>query len=308
MNTIDISKVRKFLSDINFPNYDIFPQTENFSTDVFKLVRGNSTLYLRILPLNENVEPQYFVHELLLEKGVKVPKAICCKRNMEIFDNRDVMITEELKGKSMLEMENSLKEDIKKQIFIEAGMDLARINEIEVEKYGDICDVRNGKLIGVEDSYEKYTLERVPKKLRSLVEKEIISEVLSEKLWKYISNNKDLLHIKNHPFLAHGDFHIEHIYQNEENYSGIIDFGDIRGTTKYHDLSFFYTFFRKYFDYLLEGYQKIYKLPDKYMNHIFLEALVYGIFKLDWLSDNIPESAKRSLIFNLFEKVIDYGN
>lgn len=303
MNTIDSSKVKEFLMSLNFSDYEASPQTENFSTDVFKLTKDNSILYLRILSSDENIEPQCVAHKLLLDKGVKIPKVIYCKRTVDIFDNRDVMVSKEVKGQSMLEMENNLKEEEKKNIFIEAGKDLARINEIEVEKCGDICDVKGNTLIGDCNSYEEYTLGRVPKKLNSLVKKKLISEDVSEKLWGYISDNKELLHIEGNSFLAHGDFHIEHIYQDKGTYSGIIDFGDIRGTTKYRDLSFFYTFFRKYFDYLVEGYQEIYTLPDNYMDRILLEGLVYGIFKLDWLFDNIPESTKGNLIFNLFDKI-----
>lgn len=303
MNTISILKVKQFLSDTGFSNFKISPQTENFSTDVFKLTKENEVLYMRILSKEENVKPQCFVHNLLLEKGIKVPKVVYFEKKVGIFDNRDVMIVEELKGKSIMADENNLSEDEKRDILKEAGRDLAKINMIEVEKYGDICEVKDGKLIGFEDSYEEYTLERVPKKLKSLVKKGIISEDLSEKLWKYIFNNQKLLHLENNSYLAHGDFHIEHIFQNEGKYTGVIDFGDIRGTTKYRDLSFFYTFFRKYFGYLVEGYQEVYKLPDNYMDHIILEGLVYGILKLDWLSDNIPKSAKGSLIFNLFEEI-----
>lgn len=305
MNTISILKAKQFLSDINFSNFKISPQTENFSTDVFKLTKENEVLYMRILSKEENVEPQCFVHNLLLEKGIKVPKIVYYERKVEIFDNRDVMIVKELKGRSVLEDENNFSEDEKVNILKEAGRDLAKINMIEVEKYGDICEVKDGKLIGFEDSYEEYTLERVPKKLRSLVENGVITNELSERLLNYILKNKNLLHIDGNSYLSHGDFHLEHIYQYNGKYTGILDFGDIRGTSKYHDLGFFYTHFRKYFAYLIEGYEEIHKLPDNYMENVLLEAVVFGIFHLNWLVKNRPEKIEKSKIWELFEKIQD---
>ncbi len=258
---------------------------------------------MRILSEEENAEPQCLAHNLLLEKGVKVPKVIYCKRKVEIFENRDVMIVEELKGKSVLEDENNLSKDEKRNILKEAGRDLARINMVEVENYGDICEVKEGKLIGFDDSYEEYTLERVPKKLKNLVEKGIITKELSEKLLNYILQNKKLLHIDGNSYLSHGDFHLEHIYQDNGLYTGIIDFGDIRGTTKYHDLGFFYTYFKKHFNYLVEGYEEVYKLPGNYVENILLEGIVFGIFHLNWLFKNRPEKVGKSKLYRLFDNL-----
>ena len=106
INTLNKQRVKSFLSSISFFNYSIIPTEEGFSTEVFKLVKSNSILYLRILPQKENSEVQYTVHQLLLKKNVKVPGVTYFKRKAELFDSRDVMIVEEIKGKSVVETES----------------------------------------------------------------------------------------------------------------------------------------------------------------------------------------------------------
>lgn len=41
-------------------------------------------------------------------------------------------------------------------------------------------------------------------------------------------------------YLAHGDFDTTHIYQDNGRYTGIIDFGEIRGADRWYDLGYFH--------------------------------------------------------------------
>jgi aminoglycoside phosphotransferase len=303
INTLNKQRVKSFLSSISFFNYSIIPTEEGFSTEVFKLVKSNSILYLRILPQKENSEVQYTVHQLLLKKNVKVPGVTYLKRKAELFDSRDVMIVEEIKGKSVLETESELSNTQKCEILKEAGKELAKVNMVEVSGCGDIVDVKNNILIGDCKSYKEYTLDRIPSKLENLVVNKILEKEIADKISKYLSQNEELLNIGKTSFLSHGDFSLEHVFQNNGEYSGIIDFGDIRGTSKYHDMAHVYTFYNEYFEDLIKGYEEVYKLPEDYMKYVFIEALVFGIFKLNWVLENRPERVMKSKVFGLFKSV-----
>jgi aminoglycoside phosphotransferase (APT) family kinase protein len=80
--------------------------------------------------------------------------------------------------------------------------------------------------------------------------------------------------------LAHGDFDPTHIYQNEGRYTGIIDFGEIRGTDRWYDLGHFHMRDGERLPFRLEaplvrGYGEIMPLPSDYEQRIrFTSALI----------------------------------
>jgi len=82
--------------------------------------------------------------------------------------------------------------------------------------------------------------------------------------------------------LAHGDFDATHIYQQGGRYTGVIDFGEIRGAGPCYDLGHI-----KLHDgeklptpmlpYLLEGYARVTPLPADAPRRIALASLVIAI-------------------------------
>ena len=60
-------------------------------------------------------------------------------------------------------------------------------------------------------------------------------------------------------YICHGDFDLTHIYVNEGKFSGIIDFGDLRGASKLHDICHYKLFSETGFSSLLKGYTSINK-------------------------------------------------
>ena len=71
---------------------------EGVSTFVYRLVRGNEVLYLRILPEDDaTFAPEAAAHTVLQRKGVRVPIVVYWEdRNKAV--NRSVMITTEIAG------------------------------------------------------------------------------------------------------------------------------------------------------------------------------------------------------------------
>lgn len=101
------------------------------------------------------------------------------------------------------------------------------------------------------------------------------------------------------PVLIHGDMSEAHIYAFEQKYSGLIDFGNNRGSTKYGDLGYIYCMNFNMFSNILAGYQQVMKLHPMYMQLVEIEATKVVIDKLFWRNNNslpIPEKIKRAIL------------
>src|SRR5207249_1740511 len=88
-----------------------------------------------------------------------------------------------------------------------------------------------------------------------------------------------------HACLAHGDFDVTHIYQEDGRYTGIIDFGEIRGADAPYDLGHFNlhdgeTRPQPVLPYLLEGYSDVVPLPPDHEWRISLLSLLNGVSAL----------------------------
>jgi len=186
----------------------------------------------------------------------------------------------------------------------EAGKELALINTIKVTGVGSISSTRKNELIADGKNYHDFILWDINRQMKELVETSIFDKKLVVKIEEYIEKEKHLLDVVTDSFLAHGDFGVDHIFQNNGSYSGIIDFGDIRGTSKYHDLSHIYTFDNYLFDPIYRGYCEIHKLPVDSIDKIKVEAVVFGITKLWWVSKSIPERVKDHPVFDLLNRVL----
>jgi len=74
--------------------------------------------------------------------------------------------------------------------------------------------------------------------------------------------------------LAHGDFDASHIYQEDGAYSGIIDFGEIRGAEPTYDLGQFAIEHRDWVPLLLAGYREVAAAPPDIERRIRFSALL----------------------------------
>jgi aminoglycoside phosphotransferase (APT) family kinase protein len=83
-------------------------------------------------------------------------------------------------------------------------------------------------------------------------------------------------------WLAHGDFDATHIFQEDGRYSGIIDFGEIRGADRWYDLGHFRmhdgeTLPAPALDWLLEGYREAASLPRDAYERVCFAALLIAV-------------------------------
>lgn len=299
---IETENIKGILENTPFSNYTIEEVDEGVSTNVFKL-EDSEIFYLKLLSDNHPLQPFLLANKLLLEQEVKLPEIQYFTEKDGFLDNRKFYIEKEIEGKS-IKKDSTLPEEVKEKLIMEAGKDLAKINTIPVEGVGWIEGVKDGKLFSSGKDYNDFILRNIGNMLNGLSEINVLSSKQIKEIESYIVNNQTLFDTKNTSYLAHGDFCVKHIYHLNGEYSGIIDFGDIRGTSKYHDLAHFYTFNRKYFEALVEGYNSIYKLPSDYMNKVTSEAVIFGVGKLWWISKNMPNKLKNHPVLDLFDEIV----
>ncbi|HEY4383064.1 MAG TPA: phosphotransferase, partial [Ktedonobacteraceae bacterium] len=83
-------------------------------------------------------------------------------------------------------------------------------------------------------------------------------------------------------YLAHGDFDTSHIYQQDGRFTGIIDFGEIRGTSHWYDLGHFHMRDGEALPYrvlpeLIRGYEERIALPSNSEPHIFFTSVLINV-------------------------------
>lgn len=96
-------------------------------------------------------------------------------------------------------------------------------------------------------------------------------------------------------WLAHGDFDVTPVFQEAGRYTGIIDFGEIRGADCWYDLGHFSmhdgeTLPALLLPWLLEGYQEIAPLPDGYRQRIAFASLLIAIRALARTRQKRPQA------------------
>src|ERR1041385_3714744 len=107
---------------------------EGISTQVYRLVRGQETFYLRVAEeADENLETDAELHRRLLTLGVRVPRVVF----VEPFDatiGRSVAITTEMPGASLAAA--APRPAMARAVAEAAGEDLAVINRVAVDGFG----------------------------------------------------------------------------------------------------------------------------------------------------------------------------
>ncbi len=287
--TATIQQVENFIS--HFPAFAGFkPELvdSGVSTAVYRLRGETEVFYLRLGNHGENMSSEALAHQLMLEKGVSVPKVL------EYADadpriGRSFMFTSEIPGVRADQDPAATAET-----FFQAGKQLALINSIPVDRFGWVNrDEQNAKKItGTYDTWEAWALDldSLRSQLDNLTGLGIITREKAEKIINYVEANRNLISCPQ-AFLSHGDFDISHIFSSTGKYSGIIDFGDIRCASPYHDLSHCYTFSPRHFPDLLKGYLSINPLEGDVMAKIKFEAVLFGIGKLNWMIQNLPKDS-----------------
>jgi aminoglycoside phosphotransferase (APT) family kinase protein len=248
------------------------------STPVYRIEWGDLRRYLRLAEDPEDdLSPDLLVHNLLRSRGVMVPEVV----HFEAFNpalGRGLMVTTEIAGNPLSEEYQGV--DVA-GVMRAAGRNLAVINGIEVDGFGWVRrDRPNATRLEADlPTLHRFVFDELDSYLAAITSFFTSGEIRlirrAIRLW-------DALLDADRGLLAHGDFDTTHIYHRDGAYTGIIDFGEIRGTDRFYDLGHFALHDveqlpEPLLPHLLAGYDEVFPLPPDREERIRLWSLLIGI-------------------------------
>ncbi|MBI9011534.1 MAG: aminoglycoside phosphotransferase family protein [Clostridiales bacterium] len=265
----EIKDVRIIAQKYFSEDIKVEPVLKGCSTFVYRITTDHRTYYIRFLPEEGSFASEVLVHEKLSDLGMKVPKVLYFEEKNEIT-NLSLMILDEIPGDCI---EDKSPEDNLKEILIEAGRELALLHTIPVNGFGWIDKKSHLMLKGEKLEFEDYFCEYLKYDLDQLRLYDF-TEDEQNLIEKHMQAAASFVKVED-AVLVHGDFDISHIFHDSGNYSGIIDFGEVRGNTRLYDLAIFIGLYQdeKSYSYLLEGYSQISNLSEDDLYSIELIAL-----------------------------------
>ncbi len=239
------------------------------STYVYRTVTNTETYYIRFLPEEASFATEVFVHRTLYEAGVSVPRIIGWEHKNELT-GLSVMIENEIPGISVEDERPKLN---LQEIMRDAGRQLAHIHSIRVNGFGWINKDYHDVLKGEKAGFDEYFSEFLSGDL-NILHQYPFSKAERIRITDLMMKAQEILRVKN-AVLVHGDFDISHIFHSAGRYSGIIDFGEVRGNNRLFDLATFTGFYqdRMLYSYLLDGYLEIAYLSEEDLYAVELMAL-----------------------------------
>lgn len=267
----------------------IFPQdparvewvTEGVSTYVYRITFSHETFYLRVLPEEgASFSPEVTVHTQLRQMQIKVPEVIHFEHYNELLQ-RSVMVTAEIKGQSMSQSSTLSLEEME-EILREAGRDLACLNSVLVEGFGWVRrdSPETGHLRAEWPTHRAFVLEYWEADVAYLAEHVLLRSEVA--LLERVLSRHDSWLDSEPGYLAHGDFDTTQIYQENGRYTGIIDFGEIRGADCWYDLGHFHMRDGELLPFqllpaLVCGYKEMVSLPLAYEQYIRFTGLLINV-------------------------------
>jgi aminoglycoside phosphotransferase len=261
------------------------------STLVYRIERGGTVQYLRLAEsATASLAPEALAHRLLRDRGACVPDIV----HFEPFDQRlqrSALVTSAIPGWSLAERHRGV--DVA-AVARAAGRDLAVINSLAVDGFGWIRRDRppDAPLAAAMPTLRAFALDDLETYLARMApfltgaERRAIPRVVTSH--EHFFDAEDAV-------LAHGDFDATHIFHHDGAYSGIIDFGEIRGADRFYDLGHAAlhdgeTIPDQILPSLLAGYGEAAPLPPDHERRIRLWSLLIGLRALARGADR-PDAA-----------------
>jgi aminoglycoside phosphotransferase (APT) family kinase protein len=254
---------------------------EGVSTYVYQIVTEHGAFFLRVLPeADASFAPEVAVHNQLRHLGVKVPAVVYFDPYHELLQ-RSIMVTTEIKGISVSQS-NHLSPEARERVVIAAGRDLALINSLPVAGFGWVERKRtDAEHLRAEYAiFRAFVLSHWTEDLAYLSRHGLTGAELEE-LEQVVGRYAAWLDVAE-ASLAHGDFDTTAIYQENGKYTGIIDFGEIRGTSRWYDLGHFHLRDSEQLPHrllpaLVRGYGEVSALPADHLERIQFTSLLINI-------------------------------
>jgi Ser/Thr protein kinase RdoA (MazF antagonist) len=270
----DISTVTQYVRTI-LPSVDdlrVERVTEGVSTIVYRVRSLAQTSYLRICPdAGVSLAAEVAAHRQLLALGLHIPRVLHFEPLSPIVQ-RSLMLVTAIAGRSI---GYTGPPAAACAIVRQAGYELARLHQVRVQGYGWANRLVQpaGTLAAEYPSLPLWLQAHFAAPLRALADCDGLSrqdaDLAAELLDRACRVFRD-----EEAVLAHGDFDVTHIYFQHDTYTGMIDFGEIRGAHWLYDLAHFAIENRDLLACLLDGYQEIRPLAAADMDHLALTSLL----------------------------------
>jgi aminoglycoside phosphotransferase (APT) family kinase protein len=269
--------------------------TEGVSTFVYRIRRRGETFYLRVLPeADASFAPEARVHTLLRSRGVRVPEVVYLEHREESLQ-RSVMVTTEIRGRHA---GHCAGDEGTRTVLYAAGQQLAVINSVPVTGFGWVRRDR-AEVIEIEAehiTHRAFVTEHLAADLAALEAGVLTPDVIAT--IRSVFAERDAWLDAEAGRLAHGDFDLTPIFQEDGRYTGIIDFGEIRGADRWYDLGHFRmhdgeTLPAPLLDPLLEGYASVTPLPPDHRERISFAALLIAVRALTRCLERRPHLVAR---------------
>jgi hypothetical protein len=220
--------------------------------------------------------PEAYVHSTLQAWGLRVPEVLYFEPYHALLQ-RSVMLTTAIAGQAI----DSARPRQVRQIIREAGSELAWLNRLPVRGFGWVVrsSVAVDGLYGEYSTCQEWLIQHFEAPLHTFCQSRLLSPADSRAVQAALVEAIELFEAEP-AVLAHGDFDTTHIYCQEGRYTGIIDFGEIRGTPWFYDIGHFWIENSDLLPPLLEGYAQAAAIPDDYERPISLAGLLIAARRL----------------------------
>jgi aminoglycoside phosphotransferase (APT) family kinase protein len=199
---------------------------------VFRVARSDTVLYVRLAEdSGEEMAVEAAVHDRLRRCGVRLPEVVGVEPAQEPL-GRGALVLSEMPGTPLTEARTDSPEALR-EVAAEAGRDLARIASVPVQGFGFISRDNYPPLAAPMPSAAELLLGPAMDALARLTPSSL-DECLAHAAASLIADNSDLLDAADSR-LAHGDLDATHVYTANGCYTGIIDFGEMRGAPTLYD-------------------------------------------------------------------------
>lgn len=265
----------------------IFPQAHTLvvskeksggSTWVYRIDRDGVHFYLRILPeQNASFAPEVYVHSTLAARKLHVPEIVHFEHYNEAFQ-RSVMVTTAIPGAPIAPHASV---QTMTPILRQAGRELAQINQLPVKGFGWVQRTA-ARVDALRASYSnciEWMEAETEQALTVFTEQQLLSPAKLIQLERVLAQAIRLFGNET-ARLAHGDFDTTHIFHCEQVYTGMIDFGEIRGAHSLYDLGHFAIENAHFLPALLAGYATITPLPVDYEVQILQASLLIAVQRM----------------------------
>ncbi|GAA5035830.1 aminoglycoside phosphotransferase family protein [Actinopolymorpha pittospori] len=266
------------------------------STQVYRVDRGTGTFYVRIAEsAGDSFAPEVALHRALRTAGANVPAVV----HYEPFCAslaRSVMVTTEIAGGPM---NRSTPGAAAAKIGRGAGRDLARIHGVAVQGFGWIMREHATPGWPLRAEHATYASYVDPASVGDpllgigfdLAQAQRVESLLEEAIAVGPAAGVGRV--------AHGDFDTSHIFQSRALYTGLIDFGEIRGTDYTFDFATLILSSDEHHPasqirrHVEAGYSEIRALPEDHERRLYLACILSATHRLcGWFRRDGPDAAR----------------